>query len=99
MEQPIMTFSPETRLSRRQDLMASDLSATETVMMDINQGLYFGLEDVAKDIWDYLATPRTLADLYAYLEAAYAVDRPTLETDLQAFLAEMETRQLISRGA
>ena len=94
-----MTFSPETLLTRRLDLMASDLSATETVMMDINQGLYFGLEDVAKDIWDYLATPRTLADLYTYLEAAYAVDRPTLETDLQAFLAEMETRQLISRGA
>jgi hypothetical protein len=99
MEQPIMTFSPETRLSRRQDLMASDLSATETVMMDIDQGLYFGLEDVAKDIWDYLATPRTVTDLYTYLEAAYAVDRSTLETDLQAFLAEMETRQLISRGA
>jgi hypothetical protein len=94
-----MTFTAETRLVRRDDLMTSDLSATETVMMDIDQGLYFGLEDVAKDIWDYLATPRTVTELYTYLEAAYAVDRPTLGTDLQAFLAEMETRQLISRGA
>jgi hypothetical protein len=62
-----MTCSAETRLVRRADLMASDLSATETVMMDIDQGLYFGLENVAKDIWDYLASPRTLAELQSYL--------------------------------
>lgn len=93
-----MSFSAETRLVRRADLMASDLSATETVMMDIDQGLYFGLENVAKDIWDYLASPRTLGDLQSYLGATYAVDDHTLASELQAFLTEMEARQLISRG-
>lgn len=93
-----MSFSAETRLVRRADLMASDLSATETVMMDIDQGLYFGLENVAKDIWDYLATPRTLGDLQSYLGATYAVDDHTLASELQTFLTEMEARQLISRG-
>ena len=93
-----MSFSAETRLVRRADLIASDLSATETVMMDIDQGLYFGLENVAKDIWDYLATPRTLGDLQSYLGATYAVDDHTLASELQAFLTEMEARQLISRG-
>lgn len=93
-----MSFSAETRLVRRADLMASDLSATETVMMDIDQGLYFGLENVAKDIWDYLATPRTLGDLQSYLGATYAVDDHTLASELQTFLTQMEARQLISRG-
>ena len=95
----MMTFTAETQLSRRPDLMASDLSANETVMMDIDQGLYFGLENVAKDIWDYLATPHTVAELQHYLGEAYAVDEQTLTTDLQTFLAEMEKHQLICREA
>ncbi|MEB3288719.1 MAG: PqqD family protein [Leptolyngbya sp.] len=95
----MMTFPAETRLSRHPDLMASDLSATETVMMDIDQGLYFGLENVAKDIWDYLATPHTVAELQHHLRETYAVDEQTLTTDLQTFLADLEKHRLICREA
>jgi hypothetical protein len=91
------TFAPNTCLSRCPGLLATDLSATEMVMMDINQGLYFGLEDVAKVIWDYLATPCTVAALFYYLRTIYAVDEQTPETDLDEFLTEMEKNQLIIR--
>ena len=89
-------FATNIRLMRRQDLLASDLSASETVMMDVDQGLYFGLENVAKVIWDYLETPRTVADLSTYLSATYEVDDQTLATDLQEFLTEMTQHQLIT---
>ena len=90
------SFSSQTRLLRRPDLLASDLSARETVMMDVDQGLYFGLEHVAKVIWDYLETPRTVADLSTFLSATYEVDDQTLATDLQEFLTEMTHHQLIT---
>ncbi|MFM7190360.1 MAG: PqqD family peptide modification chaperone [Microcystaceae cyanobacterium] len=89
-------FATNIRLMRRQDLLASDLSARETVMMDVDQGLYFGLEHVAKVIWDYLETPRTVADLSTYLSTTYEVDDQTLAIDLQAFLTEMTQHQLIT---
>ena len=78
--------------------MASDLSATETEMMEIDHGLDYGREKVATDSWDDQASPRTLAELQAYLGATYAVDDHTRATELQAFLTEMEARQLIHRG-
>jgi len=89
-------FATNIRLMRRQDLLASDLSASETVMMDVDQGLYFGLENVAKVIWDYLETPHTVADLSTYLGTTYEVDDQTLATDLQEFLTEMTQHQLIT---
>lgn len=85
-----------TRLCRRQDLMTSDLSDSETVMMDIDQGVYFGLDNVAKDIWDRLTTPCTLNELYQYLGERYEVEPGVLATDTLAFLTQMQERKLIS---
>ena len=71
------------------DLLASELSDSETVMLDIDQGAYFGVEGVAKTIWDFIDAPRTLADIYAKVASEYDVSSADVESDVVAFVREL----------
>lgn len=93
----MLALDPHTPLRRRQDIIASDLSPTETVMMDLDVGTYFGMENISKIIWDKLATPCTLPELYQYLGDRFEVDQETLEKETIAFLNELESNKLINQ--
>lgn len=94
MTQPITL---QTIVATREALLASELSANEMVMMNLDKGAYYGLEAVGKTIWDALAQPRTVDDLCDVVLATYSdVDRPTVEADLFAFLGELLDEELIA---
>ena len=44
-------------VQRRGDLLANDLSVTETVMLDVEGSSYYGIKDVGRVIWDHLESP------------------------------------------
>ena len=56
-------ISADARVQRRGDLLANDLSPTETVMLDVAGGNYYGLRDVGKAIWDHLQSPMRVNEL------------------------------------
>ena len=86
----------DTVLSARTDLLASALSETEMVMLNLERGAYFGLEQTAKTIWEQLAQPRTVADLCAALVQTYQVDPATCSHDLLIFLNELDQDELLA---
>lgn len=83
-------------LIRRNDSVLSTEVDGEMVMMDVEQGVYFGLDAIGTDIWHRLATPATPADLAEALAGDYEAEVETIERDLLALLAQMAERGLIS---
>ena len=87
-------FASETRLSRAQDLIATELDQ-ETVLMSIDAGAYYGLKGPAQSIWSILETPLTFSALVDRLVKEYAVSPETCSEDIQQFLAKMEREGLL----
>lgn len=89
-------LSLQTIVAPRTELLASELSDTEMVMMNIDKGFYYGLEEVAKTIWDALDQPRTAGELCDVVLASYAdAERAAVESDLFVFLRELLAEDLI----
>ena len=80
----------------QEELLATELSETEMVMLNMDKGLYYGMEDVAKTIWRALAEPRSVDDLCQVVLAKYSgADREMVEPDILAFLGELLNDELI----
>lgn len=90
-----MPITLESTVTRCPALLISALSDRELVLLNIERGAYFGMEDVAKRIWDQLDEPRRVSDLCATLLARYAVDPGTCRRELLAFLTELQAKDLI----
>jgi hypothetical protein len=90
-----MAITLESTVSRRQDLLTSALSDRELVLLNIERGAYFGMEGVAKRIWEQLAEPRCVADLCATLLTRFAVDPDTCRREVLTFLTELHAKDLI----
>ena len=89
------SFSPSAVVSRREHPLTNDLSGTETVMLDIERGTYFGLQHVGKVIWEQLESPIRVADLCGYLLTQFEVDAGTCKEEVDYFLAQLFDQGLI----
>lgn len=88
-------LSPDTRLQRSETVLQSNLGA-KSVMMDLDAGLYFGLNDVASRIWNLLEQPRTVTEIVSKLVAEYEIDPAECEPKVLAFADELITQHLVS---
>ena len=76
------------------NLMMADLEG-EAVLLDIQTGRYFGLNDVGTTIWSLIKTPCTVSDLIEGLQREYDVEEGVLNHDVLAFLEDMDRRTLV----
>lgn len=81
-------------ISRSTSVLASDVRG-EILMMNINVGRYFGLDDIGSDIWRRLKTPRTFGELVDGLAADYDADRAVIEGDVRKLLVEMAAHDAV----
>lgn len=94
----LTALEPTTVVAQQTDTVAADI-AGEIVVMDVDQGKYFGLDDIGSDIWRRLETPMSVATLCAALEADYAADPETIRTDVIALLQSLIERGLVETRA
>ncbi len=85
---------PDSVIARSPSVVTSVVDG-EILMMSIEEGRYFGLDDVAGDVWERLATPRSFAELVGELEADYDAGRAAIESDLRALIADMRARAVV----
>ncbi len=78
------------------DLLSTQLTETESVMLDVANGSYFGVESVAKTIWDSLAEARTIESICALVAATYATDDVDVEADTLEFVDQLLAAGLAS---
>lgn len=83
-----------TRIARSPSVLAAEVDG-EIVMMSIEQGLYFGLDDIGSDIWKRIDPPCLFADLIDRLAADYDADRATIAADVRELLSRLVAQDVV----
>ena len=89
-----VSVTGQSVVKRHPAALFSDLQG-EIVLLQIEAGIYFGLEEVGAFIWQQLQIPRRMGDLRDSIQAEYEVDCGKCEADLVYFLEDLAKRQLI----
>ena len=78
-------------VQRYSDLIDAEVDE-DIVMVNVETGFYYGVSDVAREIWEAIERPTKISDLIDHLSATYDVDRSVCEEQtfsfLESFLAE-----------
>lgn len=82
------TLTLDTRVRQHPDQIAAEVDG-EVLMMHIESGNYFGLNEVASFIWNQIATPRTIAELCRAVQAEFEVDEARCVADTLSFVQSM----------
>ncbi|HEY0836221.1 MAG TPA: PqqD family protein [Azospirillum sp.] len=93
-----MPDAPSIDRSARVHRVANVLSAEvdgEAVLMSIEKGFYFGLDDIGSDVWRRLEEPVGVAALAAALAEDYDGDPAVIEHDVLALLSDMAANGLV----
>ena len=93
-----MGCSLETLLRRNDDILHSPVGNDETVMMSIEKGRYYSLNDVGARIWELLETPRTVGELCQRICSEFDVDAPTCEVAVLNFSRDLVANDLVLVG-
>lgn len=67
----------------------------ETVLLNLETGIYFGLDAVATDVWKALRSSRSLQGACDALLGAYDVSAPVLSDDLLRLVNQMAAKGLV----
>ena len=88
------TFSASTTFVIAKEVLATELGA-EFVMLNLADGIYYGLDEVGGEIWKLLATPVTAADICRAIAASFDVEPDQCHADVQKLLESLASRGLI----
>jgi hypothetical protein len=67
----------------------------ELVMVSVATGNYYGLSDVAREIWDAIERPKKISDLVDDLVTTYNVDLASCEEQTLSFLTALLNEGLL----
>ena len=68
----------------------------EIVIVNLNNGVYYGLDGVGYRVWDLIQKPITIEALRDVLVEEYDVDQQRMESDLMTFFQRLEAEGLVS---
>jgi len=91
---PDSALEPQMQVRRIGDVLDADIDG-ELVMMNIEQGRYFGLNQTGTRIWALLAQPVVISDLCDKLTAEFSVPPKQCEHEVVAFLETLLIRGLL----
>ena len=83
-----------SRLILSKDQMSCDL-AGEAAIVNLKNGVYYGLDTVGARVWNLMREPVTLETILESLLDVYAVERATLEPDVRLFLHQLAEQGLV----
>ncbi len=67
----------------------------ELVLLNVETGVYFGLNRTGTKVWELLGERSDVDDVLSALERVYPVERATLRRDLDALIADLEKSGLV----
>ena len=84
-----------TIITQSDEVISADIDG-EAVVMHIENYKYFGLDDIATQIWEMIEEPMSVADLCNQLLPEYEVGRLTGERDVLVCLNGLLKDDLVS---
>ena len=88
------TFPASTTFAIAKEVLASELGS-EYVILNLADGIYYGLDEVGGEIWKLLATPVTVADICRVITASFDVEAGKCREDVVKLLDSLTSRGLI----
>lgn len=87
------------KIARSPKVVHRELSDGEgAVLLNLESGAYYGVNEVGSVIWSLLDGTRTLAQVLDELRGRLQDVPDSLDADVQAFLSDLERRNLIVLG-
>ena len=80
---------------RRGDALLSTSLDDDVVMMDVEQGAYYGLEEVAARIWALTEHPVSVGSLCDRLVTEYQISPEQCREEVLAFLGELLSKHIV----
>tara|TARA_Y100000385_G_C12731116_1_gene482777 strand:- start:48 stop:431 length:384 start_codon:yes stop_codon:yes gene_type:complete len=90
-------IADDTLLRRNPEIIATQIDG-ETVMMDGDFENYFGMAEIATEIWATLEVPISFSDLRQKLTAKWPVDDEQCKKDVLVFLGELQEQDMLFTG-
>jgi len=87
--------SGNSTITRNPNVSVSDVD-DELVMLDLEQGRYFGLNSVGAEIWNYIESPRRINEVVAHLLRKFNIDEPTCRAETLNLLKSMMSAKLVT---
>ena len=81
-------------VQRNREVMAAE-AGQDLVMVSIENGLYYGVSDIAREVWVAIEHPKKICDLIDDLLATYNVDRARCEAETLSFLEDLLSEHLL----
>jgi hypothetical protein len=85
----------ESRIRINDNVLFQELQG-EGVLLNLDTGVYFGLDEMGARIWQLFETHKVLSEIVKALLAEYDVTEQRCAEDLLTLVAEMEKQKLIS---
>jgi|SRR5215212_4210459 len=76
------------------DQVSSDLGG-EVAILDLQAGMYYGLDEVGARIWQLLREPNVVGEIQATIAREYDVDPARAKRDVLAFLQRLAEEGLL----
>ncbi len=89
-----MNLTDQSRLVVVKDQVSCDL-AGEAAILNVENGVYYGLNSVGARVWNLIKAPKTFGEVRDTLLAEYDVDAARLEGDLRDLLSRLAEQGLI----
>jgi hypothetical protein len=84
----------ECTVQRNSEVIAAE-AGQDIVMVNIASSSYYGVANVAREIWESIEQPKKILDIVDHLAATYKVDRSLCEEETLSFLEELLAEDLL----
>ncbi len=87
-------LTADTQISRNADILANSIGS-ETVMMSIEAGRYFGTNKTGSYIWGLLESPLTYEALCDRIVTDFSITKEQCEADVKPYIEKLSEENII----
>ena len=87
-------LSRSSKIVVSEDVVSCDLGG-ETAMLEMKEGVYYGLNEMGTIIWELIQKPVTVQEIIDHILEEYDVDEETCFQDLVELVQEMIKNNLV----
>lgn len=87
-------FLKNPLIVRSAESISSPLDS-ETVILNLKDGIYSGLNPSGTTVWDFISTPKRFQEIVSHLSSEYNIDLKTSQEDAAKLLTQLLKQNLI----
>lgn len=90
----VTEIAADTMIRHNANVVAVDVTK-EAILLDVDSGYFFQLNNTAASIWHLLEQPRSLAQLCQALEGDYPAGAAAITADVRGFVTDLVERGIL----